>query len=173
MSRVALNSIACDLGLERHGLLLAAGDARAGDRYEYEGGLYQPETETDRDEQPFGKEINIGRLGQLPGDFFLNVKAMERNGLANVRSHPVLATLNGYKASLSIGTTQYFLLKTTTPYRDQTQTVFQETQSFQTIEADVKLDITPYVGSDGLITLEIKPDFRTPWDSSPRTCRPR
>ena len=110
----------------------------------------------------FGKEINIGRLGQLPGDFFLNVKAMERNGLANVRSHPVLATLNGYKASLSIGTTQYFLLKTTTPYRDQTQTVFQETQSFQTIEADVKLDITPYVGSDGLITLEIKPDFRTP-----------
>lgn len=110
----------------------------------------------------FGKEINIGRLGQLPADFLMNVKAMEQDGLANVRSHPVLATLNGYKASLSIGTTQYFLLKTTTPYRDQTQVLLQETQAFQTIEADVKLDITPYVGENGLITLEIKPDFRTP-----------
>jgi type IV pilus assembly protein PilQ len=110
----------------------------------------------------FGKEINIGKLGQLPTDFYLNVKAMERKGLANVKSHPVLATLNGHKASLSIGTTQYFLLKTTTPYRDQTQVLMQESQSFQTIEADVKLEITPYVGADGLITLEIKPDFRTP-----------
>lgn len=110
----------------------------------------------------FGKEINIGRLGQLPTDFYLNVKAMERKGLANVKSHPVLATLNGHKASLSIGTTQYFLLKTTTPYRDQTQVLMQESQAFQTIEADVKLEITPYVGSDGLITLELKPDFRTP-----------
>ncbi|CAG0991380.1 partial Secretin ExeD, partial [Anaerolineae bacterium] len=110
----------------------------------------------------FGKEINIGRLGQLPSDFLMSVKAMEQHGLANVRSHPVLATLNGYKASLSIGTTQYFLLKTTTPYRDQTQVLLQETQAFQTIEADIKLDITPYVGEDGLITLEIKPDFRTP-----------
>lgn len=110
----------------------------------------------------FGKEINIGSLGQLPSDFYLNVKAMEKEGLANVKSHPVLATLNGHKASLSIGTTQYYLLKTTTPYRDQTQVLMQESQSFQTIEADVKLDITPYVGEGGLITLEIKPDFRTP-----------
>ena len=110
----------------------------------------------------FGKEINIGTLGQLPSDFYLNVKAMEREGRANVKSHPVLATLNGHKASLSIGTTQYFLLKTTTPYRDQTNVLMQESQTFQTIEADVKLDITPYVGESGLITLEIKPDFRTP-----------
>jgi type IV pilus assembly protein PilQ len=110
----------------------------------------------------FGKEINIGKLGQLPSDFYLNVKAMEKKGLANVKSHPVLATLNGHKASLSIGTTQYFLLKTTTPYRDQTQVLLQESQTFHTIEADVKLEITPYVGADGMITLEIKPDFRTP-----------
>jgi type IV pilus assembly protein PilQ len=110
----------------------------------------------------FGKEFDIGKLGVLPDDFYLNIKALETEGLANVKSRPIIATLNGNKASLSIGTTQYFLLKTTTPYRDNTQTVFQETQTFQTIQADVKLELTPYVGADSMITLDIKPDFKTP-----------
>jgi type IV pilus assembly protein PilQ len=110
----------------------------------------------------FGKEFDFAKLGRLPKDFYLNLKAMEQEGLANVKSRPLIATLNGYKATLSVGTTQYFLLKTTTPYRDQNQVVFQESQTFQSIQADVKLEITPYVGTDSLIILEIKPDFRTP-----------
>jgi type IV pilus assembly protein PilQ len=110
----------------------------------------------------FGKEFNLAKLAKLPSDFFLKIKAMEEKGLANVRSHPILATLNGHKATLSIGTTQYFLLKTSTPYLNQSQTVFQQSEAFQTIEADVKLEITPFVGADGQITVEIKPDFKTP-----------
>jgi type IV pilus assembly protein PilQ len=109
-----------------------------------------------------GTDINIGKLGKLPVDFYVNLKAMETKGLANIKSRPILATLNGHKATLSIGTTQYFLLKTTIPYRDQNQVLFQESQNFQTIEADVKLEITPFVGADGLITVEVKPDFRVP-----------
>jgi type IV pilus assembly protein PilQ len=104
----------------------------------------------------------VVNVGKLPSDFYLNLKVMEEKGIANVKSRPLIATLNGTPAVLSIGTTQYFLLKTTTPYRDQTQVYFQESQSFQTIEADVKLEITPYVGADGQITVEIKPDFRVP-----------
>jgi len=110
----------------------------------------------------FGTDLNVANLGKLPSNFYLNLKALEQKGVANIKSRPLIATINGHQASLSIGTTQYFLLKTTTPYRDPTQVVFQESQTFQTIEADVKLEITPYVGSDGLITVEIKPDFRTP-----------
>lgn len=110
----------------------------------------------------FGTDLDFAKLGKLPKDFYLNLKAMENEGLANVKSRPLIATLNGNKATLSVGTTQYYLLKTTTPYRDQNQVVFQESQTFQTIQADVKLEITPYVGVDGLITLDIKPDFRTP-----------
>jgi type IV pilus assembly protein PilQ len=101
-------------------------------------------------------------IGKLPSNFYLNLKALEQKGVANIRSRPLLATLNGTPASLSIGTTQYFLLNTTTPYRDQTQLYLQQSQNFQSIDADVKLDITPYVGSDGQITVEIKPDFKTP-----------
>ncbi len=110
----------------------------------------------------FGADLGVANLGHLPNNFYLNLKALEQKGVANVRSRPLLATLNGHPASLSIGTTQYFILKTTTPYRDPTQLYLQESQNFQTIEADVKLELTPYVGSDGQITVEIKPDFRTP-----------
>lgn len=110
----------------------------------------------------FNRDFNVAKLGQLPVDFYMRVRALEEKGLANIRSRPLLATLSGQQATLSIGTTQYYLLKTTIPYRDQNQVLFQETQTFQTIEADVKLEITPYVGADSMITVEIKPDFRTP-----------
>jgi type IV pilus assembly protein PilQ len=110
----------------------------------------------------FGTELDFASLGKLPKDFYLNLKALEKEGLANVKSRPIIATVNGHKATLSVGTTQYFLLKTTTPYRDQNQVLLQESQAFQTIEADVKLEITPYVGSEGTISLDIKPDFQTP-----------
>jgi type IV pilus assembly protein PilQ len=110
----------------------------------------------------FGHDLDIGSLGTLPADFYLRLKALAEKGLANIKSRPLLATLNGQQAQLSIGTTQYYLLKTTTPYRDQNQVIFQESQNFQTIVADVKLEITPYVGADSMITVEIKPDFQTP-----------
>jgi type IV pilus assembly protein PilQ len=109
-----------------------------------------------------GKQIGVANLGTLPTNFYLNIKALEEKGIANVRSRPLLATVNGHQASLSIGTTQYYILKSTIPYRDQTQTLLQESQAFQTIEANVKLELTPYVGANGLITVEIKPDFKTP-----------
>lgn len=49
------------------------------------------------------------------------------------------------------------------PYNGQrNQTMFQSTQSFQTIETDVKLEITPYVGAIGMIFVDIKPNFNTP-----------
>ncbi|MFA5832149.1 MAG: hypothetical protein WDA22_01610 [Bacteroidota bacterium] len=109
-----------------------------------------------------GNQIGIANLGTLPPNFYMNIRALQEKGLANIRSRPLLATINGNQASLSVGTTQYYILKSTIPYRDQTQTLLQESQQFQTIEANVKLELTPYVGVNGLITLEIKPDFKTP-----------
>jgi type IV pilus assembly protein PilQ len=108
-----------------------------------------------------GRTINMSSA-KLPDDFYLRVKALETKGLADIKSRPLLATLNGQQASLSIGTTQYYLLKSTTSIPGQNQTVLQESQSFQTIEADVKLELTPYVGADSMIMVEIKPDFKTP-----------
>ncbi len=111
----------------------------------------------------FGTSLGIANLGVLPANFYLNLQALEQNGIADVRSRPLLATLNGHQATLSIGTTQYYELSTTIPYNGQNNTtVFQQSQSFQKIEADVKLEITPYVGENGMIVVDIKPDFESP-----------
>jgi len=108
-----------------------------------------------------GHAINMSNVS-LPADFYFKLNALEQKGLASIKSRPVLATLNGQPASLSVGTTQYFLLHTTTPYQSPNQVLVQQSETFQTIDADVKLEITPYVGADSLITLDIKPDFKTP-----------
>jgi len=47
---------------------------------------------------------NIGRV--VP-NFFANIRAMEANGLVKIRSTPKLSTLNGHRATLSIGETTY------------------------------------------------------------------
>jgi type IV pilus assembly protein PilQ len=107
--------------------------------------------------------IGATNIGKLPANFFLNLKAMEQKGIANIKSRPLLATLNGYPAMLSIGTTFYFKLTTTTPFQQNlNQSYLSTSEQFTTVDADTKLEITPYVGSDGQITVEIKPDFKTP-----------
>lgn len=111
----------------------------------------------------FGTNFSVANLGVLPSSFYLSLNALEQKGIADVRSRPLLAALNGHPASLSIGTTQYYELTTTIPYNGQNNTtVFQQSQSFQQIQADVKLEITPYVGANGMIFVDIKPDFQTP-----------
>ena len=111
----------------------------------------------------FGTNLAVANLGVLPSSFYLSLNALEQKGLADVRSRPLLATLNGYPASLSIGTTQYYELTTTIPYNAQgNTTVFQQSQNFEKIEADVNLDITPYVGANGMIFVKLKPDFESP-----------
>jgi len=118
-----------------------------------------------------GKNINekwfprlgIKNVGKLPDNFFIQLKAMEQAGKANVRSRPQLATLNGQKAKIDIGTTQYYLLKTETIYASGQPTVStQVSEKFQTIEAAMSLTITPNVTPQGDIIVEIHPEFNTP-----------
>ncbi len=104
----------------------------------------------------------VTNVGKLPDNFYAQLNAMEQKGVANVKSRPVLATLSGNPASLSIGTTQYYLLTTTTTFPSATSNSIASSQAFSQIDADVKLEITPFVGADGQITVEIKPDFKTP-----------
>jgi len=109
-----------------------------------------------------GNYLGIGKIGKLPDDFFLQIKALETEGVIQVRSRPQIATLNGHPADISMGQTQYYKIKSTTPYRDPTQVIFSETEQFQTIEANIALQITPWVSASGEITCEIHPDFKTP-----------
>ncbi len=109
-----------------------------------------------------GDYFGATNIGTLPADFYLQVKALETVGKANIRSKPQIATLNGHEADLTIGQTQYYKLITTTPIRDPSQIYIQESEQFHTIEANITLKITPWVSGSGEITVEIHPEFNNP-----------
>lgn len=110
----------------------------------------------------FGKDIDVGKLGKLPDNFYMNIRAMEQQGLANVKSKPILSTLNGHTASLKIGTVQNYVFKEVVPILNATNSTFIEKERVEKIEAIISFEITPYVGNNDELTLEIKPDFETP-----------
>ncbi len=110
----------------------------------------------------FSNLIGAKNIGILPDDFYLQIQALESEGLADIRSKPQIATLNGHTASISIGTTQYYILKSTTPISSAEEIVTQETERFEKVEANVTLSITPWVSASGEVTVEIHPEFKTP-----------
>lgn len=110
----------------------------------------------------FGKDIDVGKLGKLPDNFYMNIRAMEQYGLANVKSKPILSTLNGHTASLKIGTVQNYIFKELVPIVNATNSTFIEKERIEKIEAIISFEITPYVGNNGELTLDIKPNFETP-----------
>ena len=106
--------------------------------------------------------FGLGKIVKLPQDFFARLRALSVEGKANIRSRPQIATLNGHTASLTIGTTQYYLLRSQTPYQSPSTVLLQQSQRFEKIEANVVLDITPWVSASGEITADIRPEFSTP-----------
>ncbi|MCG8372304.1 MAG: secretin and TonB N-terminal domain-containing protein, partial [Balneolales bacterium] len=129
-----------------------------------DGGLFFQGDGTDLNSviSPGGNLLGVRNLGQLPSNFFFQVQALDQEGLVTVRSRPQIATLNGYTASIEIGTTQYFLLESTTPLQSPNQIVTQQSQRFEAIEANVLLEITPWVSASGEVTVEVHPEFNTP-----------
>ncbi len=107
--------------------------------------------------------MRVNQIVSLPRDFMAQVNALERAGVAKVRSTPQVATLNGNQASISVGSTQYYLLKKNfvTP-NSTTGTVISEQEEFQKIDANVTLTVTPWVTSNSEVTVQIKPEFNTP-----------
>ncbi|WNJ21613.1 hypothetical protein [Pontibacter sp. G13] len=101
-------------------------------------------------------------LGLLDERFYLRLHAQESRGNLKVRMQPVLSMLNGREATLTIGQTQYFLLESQSQGTGTVNNFQQTTQRFEQIEANVTLTMRPYVADDGMVTLEVAPDFTTP-----------
>jgi type IV pilus assembly protein PilQ len=112
-----------------------------------------------------GQNINFAKLGNLPSNFYLTLQAQEQNGIANVKSRPILSTLNGHTASLKIGTIQNYVFTDLMPITSVTSSSYMQKQSLQQIEASISFEITPWVGPNSELTLEIKPNFQTPASS--------
>lgn len=108
----------------------------------------------------------IGNVGRLPSEFFASVRALAQEGKAEILSRPQISTLNGHQASISIGTTQYYILRGDRQQQGGAGAgsgVFPvQTERFERIEANVILEITPRVTASGEVTVKIRPEFSTP-----------
>jgi type IV pilus assembly protein PilQ len=95
------------------------------------------------------------KLGKVTPNFYMSIQAMENQGILQIRSTPILSTLNGHKAELTIGNTEYYLeeqLNIIGTQNPQSQTI----QTYKPIEAELSVVITPIVSGDDQITLEIE-----------------
>lgn len=93
-------------------------------------------------------------LGYVTPNFYLGLKLLEEAGKITLRSTPRLSTLNGHKATLKSGEKKYY--KESQTYLTGTQNPIQsESYQWKNVEANLSLDITPYVSLDSCITLQI------------------
>nr|MDQ3003679.1 hypothetical protein [Fibrobacterota bacterium] len=98
----------------------------------------------------------------LPKNFVAKVEALEQEKVLKIRSRPQIATLNGSEATITVGQTQYFLLKSETDITQVAGVSSRTTERFEKIEANVTLTVTPFVTGQGEITCDIIPDFSEP-----------
>ena len=95
--------------------------------------------------------MNLGKVGP---NFYASLKFLEENGDIELKSTPKLSTLNGHQAELKSGQRQH--------YKEVYESLMGSQNPIQTssyqwkyIDADLVLTITPYVSSNGEITLTI------------------
>lgn len=94
-------------------------------------------------------------LGNVSNDFYVNIQALEEDGILKTRSTPKLSTLNGHEATLSIGNTEYYLEQTSQIIGSQNPTV-QTQQVYKSVTADLNITITPIVTGNDEVTLTIR-----------------
>lgn len=94
-------------------------------------------------------------LGNVLPEFYLDIKAMESNGNIKVLSTPKLSTVNGHKAYLSSGQTTYYAVTSQTFFGSQIPQT-SEITNYVPIDAELAIEIQPFVSGDGEITLDIQ-----------------
>lgn len=93
-------------------------------------------------------------LGKVMPNFYMNIKALESNGNLKILSTPKLSTLNGHRAHLSSGETTYYAVTNQSFFGSQIPQV-SEITNYYPIDAELAIDILPFVSGDGQITLDI------------------
>ena len=102
------------------------------------------------------------RLAMKFANWAAALSFLETQGSTHVLSSPRLATLNNQKAILRVGETQAYATgasASTAATPGSTATVTTPTVTTQDFFSGVSFDITPQVGSDGMVTLHVRPQL--------------
>ncbi|MBI1286289.1 MAG: general secretion pathway protein GspD [Flavobacteriales bacterium] len=93
-------------------------------------------------------------LGKVTPNFYVSLKALESQGYLRSRSKPMLSTLNGNKATMTIGNQEYYL-ETTNNIIGSQNPQNAVTQNYKSVNAALTLNIVPIVSGDGQVTMDI------------------
>lgn len=99
----------------------------------------------------FGK-LAIGTIGT--DHLGTTIKALQRFGKTDVLSTPHIAALEGQEASIHIGTKEVYVTSTTSTGSSTSST----SESVNFIDVGIKLNVTPTITEDGMVTMKIKPE---------------
>jgi len=93
-------------------------------------------------------------LGGVNPNFFVSLKALENNGIIDIKSTPKLSALNGKEATFTNGSEEYYLVEQTNAIGTQNPQL-QKTQNWKSIKASLDIRITPSVSLNGEVTLMV------------------
>lgn len=93
-------------------------------------------------------------LGKVTPNFYMSLQLLEQNGDVKINSTPLLSTLNGNEAKMSIGETRYYQENNTNTITTQSTTTVQSVV-YKPLEAKFTMTVNPIVSGDEQITLEI------------------
>lgn len=94
-------------------------------------------------------------LGKVTEKFYLNLRALENNSLIKLSSTPKLVTLNGHQATSSIGETSYYFEQSNQLINRGVSDNILQSGTWKSTEANLSLNIVPYVSKDENVTLTI------------------
>lgn len=94
--------------------------------------------------------ISTTVISKLPEDFYMALRLLEQEGKAKLLAHPSITVLNGNKAKIDVGETNF--------YQVRGGTTENPTWDFKPINTGISLNITPWISRSGQITVEIIPE---------------
>lgn len=97
------------------------------------------------------------RLGFFADPVNVLADALSRQGQVNVLSTPKISTLNNQKAVIRVGTNEIFFQETLTIPTTTAPAI--RTFSPQSVTVGIVLDVTPQIGPDGTIIMNIHPSI--------------
>lgn len=97
---------------------------------------------------------NVFNIGHVTPNFYAQLRALESSDNIDLRQTPKLSTLNGHSAQLSIGSTRYYAVTTQNVIGSLNPSTVV-TQQFYPVEANLALDVTPFVSGDENVTLTL------------------
>lgn len=100
-------------------------------------------------------KLTYDSVVKLQPEFYVTLKNLVSQGVANLKANPKITTLNGHQAKINVGKVQYYKVINNSTGDDESKTQTQ----YQSINAGITLDVKPWVSSTGEITLELHPSI--------------